>query len=148
MGKLTVTDSERATTPAELRLLKVLQNPDNFGKNPTDKAKLADISRTYYYEMIKKPHFQELMKRTSTELLVDDLFPITEALKKKAKEGSYNHIKLYFDMLGISPSKKIDVTVHQGIEKHLKEWQEYQEYMKSMGEEVTDIDVEYSIEEE
>ena len=51
-------------------------------------------------------------------------------------------------MLGISPSKKIDVTVHQGIEKHLKEWQEYQEYMKSMGEEVTDIDVEYSIEEE
>jgi len=140
MGKLTVTDGENVT-PAELRLLKVLQNPDNFGKTHTEKAKLADVSRTYYYEMIRKPRFMEVMKNTVNDLLCDELFPIIDSLKKKAKEGSYNHQKLYFEMIGLYSQKKdINVNVNNGIEKHLKEHQEYKEYMASMGEVVEDIE--------
>ena len=134
-----------------LRILKVLQNPDNYGKSTVEKAKLAQVSRTYLYEVQERPEFQQLMTKTSLDMIREEIFPIIKAVVKKAKEGSYNHAKMCIDMAMpgvLASNKNINVTVHQGIEKHLKEWQEYQEYMKSMGEEVTDIDVEYSIEDD
>ena len=44
-------------TAAEQRLLEVLVNPANVGLSVTEKCKLANISRTTYYDLMQKPEF-------------------------------------------------------------------------------------------
>ena len=145
MGKLIKSNGEYTPTPAEARLLKVMSNSENYGKTVTDICKLADISRVTYYELLKKQEFIEYKKTISINMLHESLFPIMSALAREAKKGSHNHIKLALEMVGVyTPKGKIDISVNQGIEEHIKQLQEYNQYMKEMGEVVEDVEYEVS----
>lgn len=56
-------------TAAEKRLLEALVNPENIGMSVTRVCNLANVSRNKYYDAMKKPQFQELVKTTTLELV-------------------------------------------------------------------------------
>lgn len=77
--------------PAEERILETLLNPESLGKNVTEKCKMAKVSRAYYYDVIKKPEFKELLAQRSRDLIADKLSDVINAVYKFAISNAQNH---------------------------------------------------------
>ena len=54
--------------------------------------------------------FQRAVNRYSREMLADDLPEAFAALRERVKEGSYQHLKMYFEMLGEYVERQIHDT--------------------------------------
>jgi hypothetical protein len=91
-------------TPAETRLLEVLLDPANTGKNVTEKCELAEISREYYYRIIKKPEFLSLLSKTSIDLVKEKISDIlTASIKVATSSGArgYQDRRMLLEMAGL-----------------------------------------------
>jgi len=106
-------------TPAELKLLEVLLMPDNAKLNVTEKCDLAGISRTTYYELMKKPEFMRLCKDTALDLVKSEIMSLMQIGIKEAKDGSFQHWKILLEMIGLHTDRQ-DVQVNMTFEQLLK----------------------------
>lgn len=91
-------------TPSEEKLLQVLLNPHNVGKSVTDKCKLADISRTAYYEIIKRPEFIQLRNKTIIDLIQDYIPDVLSASVDVAITGGakgYQDRRMLLEMFNV-----------------------------------------------
>ena len=75
----------------------------NYERYPPTQEELATeigvVSRTLR-RWKKKPELQEAVRQRVRDLLGDDLPDIYGALRKAAKEGNFQHIKLVMEMTG------------------------------------------------
>ena len=93
-------------TPSEEKLLEVLLNPQHRMKSITDICKIAEISRTTYYEAFSKPQFVEIYKQRSIELVKQQVAPVINAFVQEAKRGSFQHGKVLLEMADLYSEKK------------------------------------------
>lgn len=93
-------------TPSEEKLLEVLLNPQYRMKSITDICKIAEISRTTYYEAFSKPGFNEIYKQKSIELVKQQVAPVINAFVAEAKRGSFQHGKVLLEMADLYSEKK------------------------------------------
>jgi hypothetical protein len=87
-------------TAVELKLLKVLENPEFATSSVTDICKQAGISRTAYYESMAKPDFVAYIKDTAIEMVKKELYPLWQAAIGHAKAGNYQYWKAIMDATG------------------------------------------------
>lgn len=93
-------------TPSEEKLLEVLLNPRNRMKSITDICKIAEISRTTYYEAFSKPEFVEHYNKRAVELVKQQVAPVINAFVAEAKRGSFQHGKVLLEMGGVYTEKQ------------------------------------------
>lgn len=107
-------------SPAEERLLQVLLSPENIGKNITVKCQLANISRNYYYQLMEKPEFQRLCRKTAIDLIKSEILPLIQKGIQEAKRGSFQHWKILMEMSGMYTEKtELENKVTMGFETSL-----------------------------
>ena len=78
-------------TPSELRV-------------PLTETALAEelkVNPATLWKWKQKPGFKEQVQRLITESLGDDYHDVMHAFKAEAKKGSYQHQKMYMEMLGV-----------------------------------------------
>lgn len=103
-------------TAAEKRLLEVLINPDNTGKNVTVLCNLADISRNKYYSAMKKDAFKQLVTETTKDLIEGKIGDILNATYKYALTAKgHQDRKVLLQMAGLHADKQ-ETTVHGEID--------------------------------
>jgi len=147
MTKTLVIQGEYEPTPAELRLLVVLEDLNNIGKSVTDISKLADISRNHYYKTMKKPEFANLLNNSAIQNMRARLAKVNESFIKEAEQGSFAHQKLLFEMVNLyTPKQKIDIGITTTLESKKEKYEEYKKHMESMGKPVENI--EFTVEED
>lgn len=98
-------NDEYSPTPAELRILEVCLNPEHAGVSITERCQLADVSRETWYKSFRKPEFNELVNKTSLDLIRDGLGDALAALKKSAANPSPKanpDRRLLFELAGVS----------------------------------------------
>lgn len=78
-------------TASEKKLLKVLINPENFGKSITEICKIAKVSRKVYYTATSKPEFVNYINGITKDILKDKIHDILIAACKYAIECPNNH---------------------------------------------------------
>ena len=103
-------------TAAEQRLLEVLVNPANVGLSVTEKCKLANISRTTYYDLMQKPEFLQALNKTALLLIRDRVADVLNATYKFAMQ-SRNHQdrKLLLELFDLYANKqKVEVSGDNG----------------------------------
>jgi hypothetical protein len=94
-------NQQRATykpTPAEVKILTVLANPDMQHRNIKQMCELAGVDRSVYYQAIKKPGFNELYKETLFNLIKNASGDMIKAAVDYAKEGNHNYFKTLMEM--------------------------------------------------
>ena len=62
-------------------------------------AKELDISEKTLYRWKKLPGFMAEVNKLVDEFLADDYSEVVSALKREAKKGSFNHVKLYLEVI-------------------------------------------------
>jgi hypothetical protein len=98
-------NDEYSPTPAEMRIIEVSLNPEHAGKSITERCQLADVSRETWYKSFRKPEFNELVNKTSLDLIRDGLGDALAALKKSAANPSPKanpDRRLLFELAGVS----------------------------------------------
>jgi len=89
-------------TARQQKFIEWLSTP-NYERYPQTHEELADelgITSRTLRRWKSKPELQEAVRQRIRELLGDDLPDIYGALRKKAKEGNFQHIKLAMEMTG------------------------------------------------
>lgn len=99
-------------TVAEKRLLEVLINPDNTGKNVTVLCDLANISRNKYYDAMKKEPFKKLVADTTLNLIEGKIGDVLNATYKYALTAKgHQDRKVLLQMAGLHADKQ-ETTIH------------------------------------
>lgn len=105
-------------TAAEKKLLEVLINPENLGKNVTELCNLANVSRNKYYDAMKKQPFQELVKHTTLELVKAKIGDVLNATYIYALgEKGHQDRKVLLTMAGLY-AEKTDTTIKADVTHH------------------------------
>jgi len=145
--KSLVIQGEYEPTPAELRLLVVLEDLNNLGKSKTEISKLADISRNHYHRLMKKPEFTNLLNNSAIAKMRSRLAKVNESFIEKAEQGSFAHQKLLYEIVELyTPKQKIDIGITTTLESKKEKYEEYKKHMESMGKPVENI--EFTVEED
>ncbi|GGP07302.1 phBC6A51 family helix-turn-helix protein [Oceanobacillus neutriphilus] len=114
-------------TAAEKKLLEVLINPEFVGLSVKNICNLAGVSRNKYYDAMKKPAFQELVKNTTLELVKGKIGNVLNATYAYALgEKGHQDRKILLTMAGLYVDKQ-DVN-HSGsvdISSRAKEIDDY-----------------------
>lgn len=105
---------------AETKLLEILSNPEHADKNITEICKLADISRTAYYQIMKRPEFIKFKNDAILNMLQIKSGSLINATYKFAttKANCTSDRKILLTMLGMY-TEKTDNTVHGDINANL-----------------------------
>jgi hypothetical protein len=93
-------------TPAEMKLLKVLLEPESLEMTVTDICKQAGVSRDVYYTAFNKPEFVKYQREVAQTLLAQALLPTIHAFQKEAKKGSFSHGKVMLEMHDLYTEKQ------------------------------------------
>ncbi|MGV3085155.1 hypothetical protein [Enterococcus dispar] len=94
-------------TAAEKRLLEVLVNPENLGKNVTNVCNLAGVSRNKYYDAMKKKEFQSLVAETTQDLIKGKIGDVLNATYKYSLTAKgHQDRKVLLTMAGLYVDKK------------------------------------------
>lgn len=93
-------------TEKEKALLEVLINPDYRMKSITDICKIAKCSRSTYYEAFSKPHFVEIYKQQSMDMVKQSVASVLNTFVREAQRGSFQHGKVLLEMAGIYTEKQ------------------------------------------
>lgn len=88
-------------TNAEDRLLEVLLDPKNRLSNTTERCKLAGISRTSYYKIMRRPEFIEVYRQQAYDLFAQNIGPVVTAFIKQACQGSFPHGNEILEIMGM-----------------------------------------------
>lgn len=97
-------------TAAEKRLLAVMLDPENIGKNITEICQLADISRQAYYKIMKKPEFVAYQEKLCRDLVKQYLSPLIAATFKYALlPQNHQDRKMLLEMGGLYTPKQQQV---------------------------------------
>lgn len=103
-------------TVAEERLLTILLNPEYIDKNVSEKCLAANVSRQIYYDAMKKPGFEELVRGYRESILQGEISDLIQIGISEAKKGSYQHWKTLLEMAGAyAPKTKTEVTTPDGL---------------------------------
>ena len=116
--------TEYMPTEKEKLLLEILLSPDNRMKSVTDMCKIANCTRTTYYEAFSKPGFKTIYETKSKELVKHAIGPVINAFIKEAVRGSFPHGKVILEMAGIYSEKQdvqLNVTFEQLLKKALED---------------------------
>ena len=104
---------EYKPTLAERKLLEVLINPDNVGKNVTELCNLAEVSRNKYYEAMKKTAFRDMVTQTTMDIIKSKMGDVINATYKYSlEERGHQDRKLLLTMAGLYTDKQ--ETTHSG----------------------------------
>lgn len=103
-------------TEAEKKVLEVAINPDYFGVSIVDKCKVADVTRTTWYNCMNKKEFVELMNRLIIDTLKSNIGEIVQATMKFGKTNAKNSAdrKVLLTMAGLY-SDKLDANVNNDV---------------------------------
>lgn len=103
-------------TEAEKKVLYVAINPDYFGMSIVDKCKVADVTRTTWYNCINKKEFVELMNKMIIDTLKSNIGDIVQATIKFGKTSSKNSAdrKMLLTMAGLY-TDKLDANVNEDV---------------------------------
>lgn len=94
---------EWVATPEELR------EPRKF----TDFTEAIGVDRSTLWRWRKLPGFYATVQEQTKKYLADTLPEALQALKNLAAMGSFNHLKLYLEMLGMyTPKSQVDYHVY------------------------------------
>lgn len=108
-GKVITLDNGYIPTAGEEKLIAALADPNNFGKSVTAKCKAAGISRTVFYDSVKKPGFMELYNSMMMDMVRASVGDILAASIKYAasEKGAYQDRKMLLEMAGIYTPKQV-----------------------------------------
>lgn len=114
-------------TEAEKKVLEVAINPDYFGMSIVDKCKIADVTRTTWYNAMNKKEFVELMNKLIIDTLKSNIGDIVQATIKFGKTNAKNSAdrKMLLTMAGLYTDKieeKSDQTITIQLEGDAKDW--------------------------
>lgn len=114
-------DDKYKPTAAEARLLEVLVNPENVGKNVTEVCNLANISRDKYYKSMKKSDFRECVNNTTLDLVKGKISDVLNAAYTYAlTEKGFQDRKMLLTLAGIYSDKvETSVTGNMNVNKPL-----------------------------
>jgi len=102
--------TEYTLTLKEEALIEVLTNPEHRMKSVTDICKIANCTRTTYYEAFSKPGFVEIYKKRSMDLVKQCVAPVLNTFIREAQRGSFQHGKVLLEMADIYTEKQqVDV---------------------------------------
>lgn len=102
---------EYKPTAAELKLLDVLSDPLHYRKSITEKCEIAEISRKYYYDLMRKPDFVDLIPMTALQLVKSRATDLINASYDAALKGSFADRELLLEMAGLKVDKKQETNV-------------------------------------
>jgi len=103
--------TEYQLTEKEKILLTVLLNPEYRTKSVTDMCKIANCTRTTYYESFSKPGFKAIYEEKTKEIVKQSIGPVVNAFVREALRGSFQHGKVILEMAGLySDKQQIEVT--------------------------------------
>lgn len=103
-----MSDSVKSWTPNQVRFQEWLALPE-VERLPLTQRMLAQelqINEATLSRWRKLPGFEAEVQRIIKENFGDALADVIGAFKSEAKKGSYNHQKLYFEMLGMYTPKQ------------------------------------------
>lgn len=107
MSNITTNLDGYKLTAAEERLIKVLIDPEHFGKSVTEKCQAAEISRETYYNTMKKQEFcdyyNDLIK-AGLKSSVGDIIQATYNFGKRFP-GNHQDRKILLEMAGAYTEK-------------------------------------------
>ncbi len=115
--------TEYKLTEKESILIEVMLNPDNRMKSITDICKIANCTRTTYYESFSKAGFKAIYESKAKELVKNAVGPVINAFIKEAVRGSYQHGKTILEMAGVyseNQNVNLNVTFEQLLKKALE----------------------------
>jgi len=113
--------TEYKLTEKESILIEVMLNPDNRMKSITDICKIANCTRTTYYESFSKAGFKAIYESKAKELVKNAVGPVINAFIKEAVRGSYPHGKTLLEMAGMhTEGLQVNVTFEQLLKKALE----------------------------
>lgn len=90
--------------PKQRKLAEALCDPEN-DKTVTAICNELGIPRRTYYNWLDNEDFNGYMKYLIDKYTSSELAAVWRALIKQAKNGKLEHIKCYFEMLGMMPGK-------------------------------------------
>ena len=106
-------------TPAEIRLLRVIENPNHYDKNVTEICKLAEISRNTYYSIMKKEEFSNFLRDTALAHIKGEMHQLWNAAAKHGKQGNFQYWKALMDATGqYTEKQRIEVEVSGKLEDY------------------------------
>jgi hypothetical protein len=107
LSNITTNSDGYKLTAAEERLIKVLIDPEHFGKSVTDKCQAAGISRETYYNTMKKQEFCDLYNETVRAGLKSSVSEIIKATYNFGKRfpGNHQDRKILLEMAGAYTEK-------------------------------------------
>jgi hypothetical protein len=98
--------------PSEQKLIEALSVPENRGKTITDICAMISVSRTVYYEAIKKPGFLAFLRQVQVDMIKSYVGPVIQAVYNFAVSDPKCHQdrRLLLEMAGVyQESKKLEI---------------------------------------
>jgi len=94
-------------TPAELKLLEVLQNPEHYKKTVTEKCRIAEIDNATYYRAMAKPEFCDYYNNLIRAQLKSSVGEIIQATRNFGTRfpGNHQDRKILLEMAGAYTEK-------------------------------------------
>lgn len=86
-------------TKKQLEVAEMLANP-SIEMNKTQICEKADVSRTSFYEWLKKKEFVDYVASLVDKYTDSELSSVWKALIKKCENGDVSAIKLFFELKG------------------------------------------------
>jgi len=106
-------DTKWRPNPKQIKLAELLLNPEDR-RTKTEKMKEADVSRKTFYRWMKDPRYIDYLNSQLEQYTNGELVDIWRALINQAKRGSFQHIKLFFELKGQYVEKKeVNATIKQ-----------------------------------
>jgi hypothetical protein len=103
--------TEYQPTEKERIILELLLTPENRTKSITDICRLANCSRTIYYDAMAKPEFKALYENKTKDLIKQSIGPVVNTFVREALRGSFQHGKVILEMAGLYSEKStLEVT--------------------------------------
>lgn len=109
-------DNAYIPTAAEEKLLEVIANPDHFGKNVTERCKLAGVTRTTFYDAMQKRGFVDYYNGLMLNLIrssVGDIITATIKFGTKSKANSADR-RILLEMAGIYAPRVVNEITGEG----------------------------------
>ena len=95
-------------TKKQLEVAELLANP-SVEKNKTEICDEAGVSRTSFYEWLKKKEFTDYVASLVDKYTDSELSGVWKALIRKCESGDVSAIKLFFEMKG-KYKQSVDLT--------------------------------------
>jgi len=97
----------------EARLLNTLANPENYALSVAELCRKANISKPTYYRLLRRPSFISKMKEVIHGLIGSSVIPIIHKVTDQAKQGSFPHQRIIFEMVELYSSlMKVDMDLN------------------------------------